>query len=160
MALNAYAELTANGDILECNTSVPHIADIDVSSDHIECFSVSWGSRLNTLSSTRRRGRVTKLPVTLLKPIDKSTPLLYQAMATNQRIDGPVKIFDVDPESGVTRHFFTVKLERATIISLESKSPNTLNSDTAASPPSEQVELSAYTLTYIDEINEIEYQQR
>lgn len=160
MSLNAYAELTANGDTLDGNTSVSDIAGVDVSSDHIECFSVSWGSRLNTASSTRRRGRVTKLPVTLLKPIDKTTPLLYQAMAKNQRIDGTVKIFDIDPESGVTRHFFTINLERAMIISLESISPNTLSSDTTASLPSEQVELSAYTLTYIDEINGIEYQQR
>lgn len=161
MALNAYIAMLANGEALDGDTSISDIAGIDVSNDHIECFSVSWGSHLNSASSSsRRRGGITKLPVSLLKPIDKTTPLLYEALSTNQRIDGSIKLFDTDPDSGSTRHRFTVKLDQARLISIESVSPNTLNPDTAALPPTEQVEMLAHTLTYIDEINGVEYESR
>lgn len=159
MALNAYAEMTANGNVLDGNTSVSELGGIDVSNDHIECFSVNWGSQLNNSSSfSRWRGGITKLPVILLKPIDKTTPLLYQAMSKNQLIDGSIKLFDIDPDSGSTRHFFTVKLYQARLSSINSVSPNTLSADNVASPPTEQVEIVAQTLTYIDEINNVEYE--
>ena len=161
MALNSYAELTVDGSLLDGDTSITEIGGIDVSSNHIECFSVSWGSRLsNRSSSGRRRSKVNKLPITILKPIDKSTPLLYRAIATNQIISCTVKIFGLDSDTGETRHVFTLKLEQARIYSLKSVSPNTLNADTASLPPTEQMELLAQTLTYTDEINSIEYEDR
>jgi type VI secretion system Hcp family effector len=161
MALNAYAELLVDGELLDGDTSVNEMGGIDVSSDHIECFSVSWGSRLNNRTpSRRRRNKVNKQPITILKPIDKTTPLLYQAIATNQRIDCTLKIFGINSDTGETVHAFTLKLDQATLISLKSLSPNTLNADTALLPLTDQLELLAQTLTYTDEINGIEYEDR
>lgn len=161
MALNSYAELTINGEELDGDTSISEIAGIDVSSHHLECFSVRWASRLKSPSSAGRvRSTVKKQPVILLKPLDKSTPLLHKALATNQRIDGTIKIFGFDTQSGETHHFFSLKLDQARIVSLESISANTLSTDTATLPPTEQVELIAQTLTYIDVINDIEYEDR
>ena len=160
MALTSYAQLTADGAALDGDTSVSTMGGIDVSSDHIECFSVRWGSHLkDTSASGRARNPVVKLPVTLVKPVDKTTPLLYQALATNQRVDGSVKIFQTDPQTGETLHRFTLQLDLARIVSLEGISPNTLGADTAVLPPTEQVQLLAQTLTYIDEVNGVEYEQ-
>jgi type VI secretion system Hcp family effector len=157
MAFNAYASLTANGTPLFGDVSITSIGGVDVSSDHIELHEVLWGARIGTEGQSRRAAteRV-PLPLSLTKPVDSTTPELYQALARNADIAGEIKIFDTNPEDGTTRHRFSLLLQRARIASISSVAPGPFRQE-GPDRPYEVVELVPHTLTYRDVVNGKEY---
>lgn len=157
MALNAYANLTVNGTALQGDTSIAVIGGVDVSADHIELFEVRWGSVMPTGGSAR--GRLDMQPVVLTKRIDQTTPLLYKAMAENSRLDGEIKLFDTHPDSGETRHRFTLIVMRGRVQSIASASPDSLDPALASRPAREVLTLTVGSLTYQDEVASVSYTQ-
>ena len=55
------------------------------------------------------------LPITITKKIDKSSPLVLQALCQNQTVEGEFKFFRANPDTGSLEHFFTVKFEHGRV---------------------------------------------
>jgi type VI secretion system Hcp family effector len=157
MALNAYAQLTANGTPLSGDVTLTAIGGVDVSADHIELYEVHWGARIEAeAQGGRRTSQRRMIPVRFMKPVDRATPDLYQALSQQATIAGEIKIFDTNPEDGATRHRFSVTLTGARLLSIESASPSTFQ-QAGADRPYEVIELAPHTITYTDVVNSKEY---
>jgi type VI secretion system secreted protein Hcp len=66
-------------------------------------------------------------PLTVTKVFDKSSPKLYQALVTGERLsDVTLKYYRINP-SGNEEHYFTIKLEDAIIVSIKPWIPNALD---------------------------------
>jgi type VI secretion system Hcp family effector len=158
MGLNAYAAFTANGTALAGDTTMTSIGGVDVSADHIELYSVHWGTRVGTEGQSHRASAHRRvLPVRIAKRVDQTTPEFYQALTQNQTIAGDIKIFDTNPEDGTTRHRFTITIAGARVLAVESQSPDAFDADTSSRPPFDVIELVPHTITYTDMVNSKEY---
>lgn len=159
MALNAYFAATLGGTALNGDVTMATIGGVDVSADHMEVYELRFGTRISTEGQAHRASSHRRiLPVRFMKRIDQTTPLLYQGLKQNQRLDGDIKIFDNDPDSGETRHRFTVRLTQARVLSIESTLPDAFDADESNRPPYEVVECVPHTIAYVDEINSAEFE--
>jgi type VI secretion system secreted protein Hcp len=64
-------------------------------------------------------------PVVITKRIDKSTPLLFQALVNNENIPHLHLRFYRETPEGVREHFYTIELLNASISQIEAGYPNT-----------------------------------
>lgn len=159
MALHSYASLSVAGSELTGDVSVSQLGGVDVSSGHIELFEVHFGTRIGTEGQAHRAAsRRTILPVRLVKRLDQTTPRLYQALKQNVRVDGDVKMFDNDPDTGETRHRFTLRISQARITLVETWTPNPFDADQSNRPPHELVEMVPHTIAYVDEVHSVEFE--
>jgi type VI secretion system secreted protein Hcp len=79
-------------------------------------------------------------PMIVTKYFDKSSPKLYQALTSGERMtDVTLKWFRID-NTGVEEHFFTIKLEEAIIVSMKPYVPNCLDPDFESFGNMEEVE--------------------
>lgn len=160
MALNTFAAFIIEGNEIDGDVTMQTIGGVDVSSGHIEIYQLDFGTTVAVevhtgLTAAHRQ----ILPVTLQKRMDKTTPIFYQALVQNHRVEGSIKIFDIDPDKGGgSRHRFTIRLADARIVSIKSSVPNTAKGDTDALPPFENIEIVAHTIVYVDEIGGTEFQ--
>lgn len=157
-AFNSYLELTCNGSAIDGKSSVSEIGGLNVS-QMIEVY--SFGMNLSVpvdISTGQTRGGRSYKPVRLLKRIDKSTPLIAQALATNQNCEAVIRFFDNDPDQGQTRHFFTITLEQARIVAVMPVSPSTLDPASANSPFTESVSIAFGIIRFTDEIDSTEFE--
>jgi type VI secretion system Hcp family effector len=149
-----------NGTDLTGDVTVSSIGGVDVSTGHIEIHALTFGSRLLIPEGQglRAASRRTNLPVRLTKRTDRTTPLLYRGLRQNARLDGDIRIFDTDPDTGETRHRFTLRLGQARITSVESHVPDAFDVGGPARPPVDVVELVPHTIGYIDEVHSVEFE--
>ena len=161
MALNTFAAFELGGTALAGDTTMATIGGVDVSADHVELYEVKFGTRIGTEGQAHRASSHRRiLPVRIMKRMDQTTPLLYQGLKQNQRLDGDIKIFDNDPDSGETRHRFTVRLTQCRILSIESCTPDAFDADESNRPAYEIIELVPHTIAYVDEINSAEFEDQ
>jgi len=71
-------------------------------------------------ASGQPAGQVRFQPFTLVKEPDRATPKLLKAAATSERLSVEIKWFR-SLTTGVEQHYFTVRLENATIVEMESQ---------------------------------------
>ncbi len=65
--------------------------------------------------------------LTVTKVFDQASPKLYQALTTGEQMsDVTMKYYRIDP-SGKEEHYFTIKLEKAIIVSIKPWIPNALD---------------------------------
>lgn len=83
--------------------------------------------------------------LTITKPIDRSTPLLFNAIVQNEtlttfelRFFAPNKLGTAGGGGAETNHF-TIKLTNATVASIRNTMPNNLVAETANLPQTEEV---------------------
>jgi type VI secretion system secreted protein Hcp len=89
-------------------------------------------------------------PVTILKRLDKSTPRLFQAWRTHERLEAEFRFFRPNPSGdGTIQQFYKVILHHAYISGIRQEVPNTLDPQTQAFPPVERV---SFTYSGIEEI--------
>ncbi|GAA1975689.1 type VI secretion system tube protein TssD [Microbacterium pumilum] len=126
MALNGYARLTLNGTALTGDVSVDHVGSVDVQSDHVEVQRLTFGADVaRAPGSGQATGRRQYQPIRFVKRIDRSTPLLYRALAQNERVAGDILLFDLNPDDGTLRHFFTVTIANGVVSGISSVLPDT-----------------------------------
>jgi type VI secretion system secreted protein Hcp len=85
-------------------------------------FSHKINSPRNPLSGLPTGKRI-HLPLIVAKPLDQSTPLLYQILATNENIL-TVTLKFWSNSSGMDKNIFTIMLTNANIARIQSQSPN------------------------------------
>jgi type VI secretion system secreted protein Hcp len=72
-------------------------------------------------------GKRVHRPLTVTKTFDKSSPKMYQAVTSGERMtDVTMKYYRITPE-GTEEHYFTIKLEDAIIVSIKPWVPNALD---------------------------------
>jgi type VI secretion system secreted protein Hcp len=97
-------------------------------------------------------GKRVHSPITITKRYDRSTPLLYKALAQNEKIDATIKFYRPNPTGdGTTEQFFTIELKNGRISSIKSLLPYVLDPNTSMSPNLEEVSFVYQTIiwTYV-----------
>jgi len=95
-------------------------------------------------------GRRVHEPISIIKRIDKSSPLLAKALCRNEKIDGEFQFFRPSPGGdGTTEQFFTVKIENGRVDSIERLSPNAFDPAESKNPPLETVKFVYAKITWI-----------
>ncbi len=97
-------------------------------------------------------GRRQHKPFTIVKSLDKSTPLLYKMLATNEAGDVSFKFYRKDPKTGQTTQYYTVELKNATISNIRDWKPNTRDLSAERAGDLEEISFTyeKITWTYVE----------
>ncbi len=97
-------------------------------------------------------------PLTITKVFDKSTPKLFQALSTGERMSNvTMKYYRIDP-SGKEEHYFTIKLEDAIIVSVKPWVPNALDQSRERFTHMEDVSFTYSKIIWTWEVDGVEAQ--
>lgn len=146
-AINAFMQLQCNGSDIEGDSTFPGVEN------YIEL--VSFGANVSIPFDPASGGRVgthSYRPIRVLKRVDKSTPLIFQALTTGQSCNATIKFFRPDNSIGTMEHFFTVQLEQAYISSIMPTLHSTLDINNVSLPVLESLSIifGVITITYED----------
>jgi type VI secretion system secreted protein Hcp len=98
-------------------------------------------------------GRRQHKPITIVKAIDKATPLLSKALCKNSKLEGEFKFYRPNPSGdGTTQQFFTVKITNGRVASQKLLNEWSRPGDAHAEPPHEEVSFvfQDITWTFVD----------
>ncbi len=138
--------LTANEAPIEGDSSITSMDRADT----IEVLSLeqqlSSAFDRATLLATGRR---IYAPIRFTKRLDRSTPLLRQALVQNQVMAGSFRWFRPNPgATGTMQHCLTLDFTEGRITKCALRLPDTLDTTTSALPLLEEVELTFTTITW------------
>ncbi len=107
----------------------------------IECVAYTQMVVMEPDPKTGAAGEVRDhFPITILKRLDKSSPLLYRAWRTGEPCTATFRFFRPNPTGdGTTQQYFTVVLRGARISGLRREVPNTFEPATSTLPVVERV---------------------
>ena len=143
-ALNAYMRLTLNGTAVTGEVSVNQLGGVDVSSDHIECHAVN----LELIGGGTSRLQAT--PLKIVKRIDQSTPLLARALSRNEVVQGTLRYFRLNTDTGETEEYFNIVIDAGRVSSVRHWTPNNLDPAASQYPFMEEVSFTFQRLTFKD----------
>jgi len=104
-------------------------------------------------------GERSHTPIKIKKRLDRSSPLLHQALCNNEELEITIKFYRPNPDGdGTTEQFYTIRLRQARVSSIKTILPYTLSSSTEAEPVMEEVSFVFGTINYIYERDGIEYE--
>ena len=146
-ALNGYAQLYVNGELLDGDVTIGQIGGLDVSSGYIEIYEINQ----NLL------GKAKSAPITIMKRIDQTTPTLASAVAEEKVVSGEVLLFDNDPDTGETRHRFTISLSGGFAVESSIVLPDAFDPQQSNRPPYEYLQIAPASYTLRDEVSGVEY---
>src|SRR5205085_12513313 len=92
-------------------------------------------------------------PVTILKRIDKATPLIAKALTQNQVIDGKFLFFRPNPTGdGTTQQFYTVEISKGRVAHQKQSVEVNREAQLTDEAPLEEVSFTFHTIkwTYMD----------
>lgn len=132
--------LRANGERIEGESTQTSLGR----EGSIECLAFAMESQVPLDATTGLpTGRSKHSPVTILKRIDKSSPLLFRAMIQGQTIDAEFRFYRPNPSGdGTTEQFYTVEVHKARISKIKTFTPSTLRADTSNEPNQEEVTIA------------------
>ncbi len=158
MAETVHLYLKANGADIEGESTQLSMGR----ENSIEClFFESGVATAREAGSGRASGKREHLPLLIRKRIDKSTPLLAQAICRNEKIEATFKFFRPNPlGDGTTEQFFTIKISDARIASQKFEVPNTIRPATSTEPPLETITFNTANITWTFEEGGIEYEDK
>jgi len=134
MAMTVHLSLKANGEDIQGESSVTTLEREDT----IECFSFDYGVHSGSESSGRPSGARHYAPISIVKRVDKATPLLYKALCDNAAIEAVFKFYRPSPAGdGTTEQFYTVEIKQARIAGIGLSSPDATGG--AGGPPTEAI---------------------
>jgi type VI secretion system secreted protein Hcp len=94
-------------------------------------------------------GRRQYQPLVIRKRIDKSTPLIAQALVENQKIDAVFKFFRPSPlGDGTTQQFYTITIANGRLCSFKQISPDSIDPALSNRPELEEIGLVFHTITW------------
>jgi type VI secretion system Hcp family effector len=146
-ALNGYAQIFIDGQPLDGDTTMASIGGVDVSTGYIEIYQLD-----QTLMAKAKSA-----PISIMKRVDQTTPKLAQVIAEGKTISGQILIFDNDPDTGETRHRFSIYLDNAEVVESTILIPDAFDASQRNKPVVEQVQINPGSYTLEDEINASTY---
>lgn len=90
-------------------------------------------------------------PLIITKIFDKSSPLLYQALVTGERLTCEIKWYRTSSE-GTHEHYFTHALEDAVVVDMKAVMPNCQDPQSAHFTHLEEVSFAYRKITWTHEI--------
>lgn len=146
MALQSFLQISAGGEDVPVefgeDTTQSAQGETDVSA-WIECSAFEAAldaGKQGTPGSSRTAGHRVWHPARFVLRVGKSTPLLFEAMRRNQRIDLTLHLFHRHHATGEIEERFQYRISQGRITSIRLTQRDTLDPATAQRP--EQVELS------------------
>jgi len=107
----------------------------------------------------RATGKRVHNPVMILKELDKCSPLVAQALSTNELLTVTFEWYRPNPTGdGTEEHFYSIRLEGANLISYTGALPNTLGTATGSFPPLETLKFAYRKIVTTYETDGIEFQ--
>jgi len=98
-------------------------------------------------------GRLMYTPLLIRKLVDSSSPLLIQAMVSNETVEGVFKFFRPDPSGdGTTQQYYTVDFKQGRIVSFKQYVPDTTEPDTANDQPMDEVSFVFGTMHWANNV--------
>lgn len=147
-ALNAYAELTLDTTPLDGQTTMGSIGGVDVSTNHIEIYEYSQTAAIGEKGKELILG-----PLILLKRQDNTSPVLIKGLIDGQVINGLIKFFGNDPDSGETRLESTVEIINGVITSIEQRLPDAFDPSQANRPTLDIITIKAGSIIWTHELS-------
>ena len=150
MAETVHLFLKANGADIKGDSTQTSLGR----ADSIEC--VSYVQNVNTAreaATGMATGRRQYDPVTILKRIDKATPLIAKALTQNQVIDGKFLFFRPNPTGdGTTQQFYTVEISKGRVAHQKQSVEVNREAQLTDEAPLEEVSFTFHTIkwTYMD----------
>jgi type VI secretion system secreted protein Hcp len=146
MAETVHLYLKANGQDIKGESSQLSLGR----EGSIECLFFESGVKTaRETGSGLATGRRQYEPIKIRKRIDKSTPLLFKAMRSNQKIDGIFKFFRPNPTGdGTTEQFYSIEIKDGRIATLKDMVPDCIEPASCNFPPLEEVEFVFHTITW------------
>ncbi len=124
----------------------------------IEAFKLEYMVQTHREASGIATGERSHGPVTITKRIDRSSPILHQALCNNEELEVTIKFYRPNPiGDGTTEHFYTIRLRYGRISSIKTISPSTFDESTANVPAMEEVSFVFGEITWIYESGGIEF---
>ena len=111
--------------------------------DTIECIyyehSVTTAREANTNVMSGRRQHS---PILIRKHFDKATPLIMQALTTNEKVkEAAFKFYRPNPKGdGTTEQFYTITIKNGNVASVKQISPDTKSEGDVHNQPVEEIE--------------------
>ncbi|EYF07096.1 type VI secretion system tube protein TssD [Chondromyces apiculatus] len=99
-------------------------------------------------ASGRPTGKRMHMPFVITKEVDRSSPLLYAILCTNENVTSVEIMFYTPDRTGVERQHYTVSLTNANISSIDFRMPNTNNPHTARLPAREEISFTYQKITW------------
>jgi type VI secretion system secreted protein Hcp len=145
MALNAYLSIvaTTQGQVLGSVTQKGREGKILVMGAMHEI--VAPRDPASGLPTGKRMHK----PFTVLKELDRSTPLLFSILCNNENIASAVIQFWQPSPTGVEKQHYTVQLTNANISSIHLKMPNTRHPKLTRLPQYEEVSFTYQRIEWI-----------
>lgn len=97
-------------------------------------------------------GRRVHKGVRLVKYVDKSSPLLLQAIASGEQISSAALQFFRTAPTGAQEHYFTIEFVEASIVHYRPFFPNALDEESMAFSHMEEIILTYKTITMTHEV--------
>ena len=145
MALNAYLKLTGKtqGEIKGSNTQKGREDQIMVIGYNHEV--VSPRDAASGLPTGKRQHK----PLTITKEIDQATPLLMQALVTNEQVTKAQLFFWTTDAAGAEKQHYTIELENASIAGIRSEMLNNKVEENMRHKEREHVSFCYQKITWI-----------
>ncbi len=90
--------------------------------------------------------------IKITKVIDKSSPLLFQALTSGERMkDVTIKLYRID-RTGAEEHYYTINLEDAVIVAIRTWIPNCLDPSMESFQHMETVDITYRKITWTYEV--------
>lgn len=157
MAIPAYMSIEgeSQGNITEgCNTG-DSIGNI-YQEEHEDEFLVLAMDHTILIPTDKQSGQPTGYrehkPLIVTKYLDKASPLLFQALVSGERLPTCEINFFRTSQEGQEEHYFTIELEDAVIVAMETILPDSLAEDKQHLGHMEQVSLTYRAITWTHEI--------
>ena len=156
MAQTVHLWLKANGADVQGDSTITSMERENT----IECVyfesSVRTGREAGSGASTGRRSYE---PIVFRKRIDKSTPLLYKALANNEVIEGTFKFYRPSPSGdGTSEQFYTIEFSNGRVASFKAVSPDSIDPASATHPPLEEISIMFETISWTYEPSGVMHQ--
>lgn len=115
---------------------------------------------LNNDEAGRSVSRRVHRPLTITKEIDRSTPLLYQALCTNELLpEVTLEWYRVD-ETGAQERYFTITMRDAWVSKIHPWVPNVLDEQYSGFRHMEDISFSYVSVTWSWVLDGIEFEDR
>lgn len=152
-----FAKFTANGTDIAGFNSKQNAGGDDVS-DYTELVWASFSAGTPVSSTGLTTGRTNFEPFTIVKSIDKATPLLLQAMAQNQIVNVEILVFGNDPASGAERLEFRYLLSNGRIISQRTTSSTNTSNSAGEFTNTETIGIVFQTISMESPVDSVEFE--
>lgn len=136
----AYLELEIGGELVEGESNASTIGGVDVSQ------MIQVNAFRHEIIRTTGANSVNHKGYTIVKSLDKVTPLLAKALAQNQMANATIRFFRLDSNSGDVENYLTYTLTNCQIIRVQPWMPNILDPAAANQPPMEEVTIAYQTI--------------